>query len=67
MTQRRKVTELNRDFPFDFLPTIGVGVFRDSFPAPQVCKSFFQSTLCFSPPQGVFRCLFRLQFPFSPG
>jgi hypothetical protein len=31
------------DFPFDFLPTKSVGLFRDFLPAPQICKSIFQS------------------------
>jgi hypothetical protein len=44
-----------------------VGLFRDFLPLQQVCKSFFQSALGFSPAQGVFRCHFWLQCPFSPG
>jgi hypothetical protein len=39
---------LNLDFPFGFLPTTGMGVFRDFLPLQQVCKSFFQSALGFS-------------------
>jgi len=34
---------INRDFPFSFLSTVVMGLFRDFPPAPQVCKPFFQS------------------------
>jgi hypothetical protein len=29
---------INRDYPFGFLPTTSVGLFRDSVPAPQFSK-----------------------------
>jgi hypothetical protein len=34
--------QLNRDFPFEFLPPSGVGPFYDFSRAPRICKSFFQ-------------------------
>ncbi len=34
------------------MPTTSVGLFRDSLPAPQICKSCFKSTLRFSPAKG---------------
>jgi hypothetical protein len=43
------------DFLFGFFPTTGVGLFRDFLPAPQICKSFFQSTLGFSLAKGALR------------
>jgi hypothetical protein len=32
-----------REFPYGFQPTTRAGVFRDSHPAPPVCKNFSQS------------------------
>ena len=39
---------LTCDFPFGFLPTTSVGLFPDSLPASQTCKSFFPPF--FAPP-----------------
>ena len=44
----------NWDFPFGFMPTNGVGGFRDFLPAPRLCKSFFQSAFSFCPARKVF-------------
>jgi hypothetical protein len=52
--------QVNRDFPYALLPTNTVGHFCDFLPAPQVCKSFFQS---FSSPPSVF---FGASLPFDP-
>jgi hypothetical protein len=49
------VEQLNRDFPFDFLPTTSVRPFRDFLPAPQICNSFFQSALGFPLAKGALR------------
>jgi hypothetical protein len=44
-----------RDFPLGFQPMTSVGLFRDSLPASQICKSLFKSALVFSLAQGSFR------------
>jgi hypothetical protein len=41
--------ELTSIFPFDFLPTTGVGLFVDFVPSPRIYKPFFQCGPGFSP------------------
>jgi hypothetical protein len=61
----RPTIHLGRDFPLGFLFTTGMGVFRDSLPARQVCKPFFQSAAGFSPAMGRFVgfCAFSQALP----
>jgi len=56
-----------RDFPYGFMPTTSVELFRDFLLSPEVCKPVFESAPVFSLAQRVFGCLFGLPCPFSPG
>ena len=56
---------MNWDFPYDFMPTTGVGLIRDFLPSPKVCKVIFQSALGFSPALGTICRQLRLSTRFS--
>jgi hypothetical protein len=49
---------VNWDFPFGFLPTTGIAVFRDFLPVPAVCKSFFRDTFGFFRRERCFDAVF---------
>jgi hypothetical protein len=52
------------DFPFDFLPTTSVGLFRDYPPVARICKPFCPIRLGFSPAQGGVSLPFLVPMPF---
>jgi len=58
----RFIFKLNWDFPFGFLPTTSVDLFRfrDVLPLAGVCKSILQSALRSSPGTGALRAPFDL-------
>jgi len=64
-SMKTKESVLNWDFPYGFLPTTSVRLFRYFLPAPQICKDFFQSTLVFSLAQVTICRQLRLSTHFS--
>ena len=56
----------NRDFPFGFLPTTSVGLFRDFLPSPQVCNLFSGPPTVFLWHRGRFVAVCALPHAFPP-